>query len=147
MEHLAIMKKSWKLTEKILSGKKKIESRWYKSKYPPWDNIHPGEKIYFKNSGEEVVLKAEVERVLQFSNLTPKKVKEILHKYGNEIGIEIEEIPKFLEAFKSKNYCILIFIKNPQKIEPFKITKKGYGIMSAWITLENINKIISTSQL
>jgi len=35
MDHVAIMKKSWKLTEKILSGEEKIESRWYKSKYSP----------------------------------------------------------------------------------------------------------------
>ncbi|MDO8559127.1 MAG: hypothetical protein Q7R84_02240 [bacterium] len=39
MEHLAIMKKSWGLTEKILSGQKKIESRWYLSKRSPWDTI------------------------------------------------------------------------------------------------------------
>jgi len=27
MEHIAIMKKSWELTDKILNGQKKIESR------------------------------------------------------------------------------------------------------------------------
>ena len=37
MEHLAIMKKEWKLTEKIITGEKRIESRWYKDKYPPWN--------------------------------------------------------------------------------------------------------------
>lgn len=31
MEHVAIMRKSWGLTDKILSGQKKIESRWYKT--------------------------------------------------------------------------------------------------------------------
>lgn len=30
MEHVAIMKKSWGLTRKILSGEKTIESRWYR---------------------------------------------------------------------------------------------------------------------
>ncbi|MBU4370146.1 hypothetical protein KKG58_05355 [Patescibacteria group bacterium] len=33
------MKKSWNLTEKILAGEKKIESRWYKSKCSPWGKI------------------------------------------------------------------------------------------------------------
>ena len=62
MDHVAIMKKSWKLTEKILSGEKKIESRWYKSKYPPWGKIKKGDIIYFKDSGEPVSIKAKVEK-------------------------------------------------------------------------------------
>ena len=95
MQHIAIMKKSWKLTEKILSGKKKIESRWYMSRYAPWNKIRPGEIIYFKNSGEPVSIQAEVEKVLQFENLNPEKVKEVLDEYGGADGIAIEDIPKF----------------------------------------------------
>ena len=48
MEHVAIMKKSWGLTEKILTGAKKIESRWYKNKHTPWNRIKSGEIVYFK---------------------------------------------------------------------------------------------------
>jgi len=141
MEHLAIMRKSWGLTKKILSGEKKIESRWYKSKYPPWNKIKSGEIVYFKDSGESVSIKAEVEKVLQFSELTPDKVKQILDEYGKEDGIAMDEIPKFFEMFKDKRYCMLIFLKNPQRIEPFKIDKKGFGNMSAWITIESVEKI------
>jgi len=141
MEHLAIMKKSWKLTQKILSGQKKIESRWYKVKYPPWDKIESGDAIYFKDSGNPVTIKAEVEKVIQFSNLTTKKVKEILVKYGTDDGIEKKGIPKFFEMFKDKNYCMLIFLKNPQKIEPFEINKTGFGAMSSWITVSSIDRI------
>ena len=141
MEHLAIMRKSWGLTKKILSGEKKIESRWYKSKYPPWGKIRSGEIVYFKDSGEPVSIKAEVKKVLQFSDLTHDKIQKILNEYGKEDGITIEEIPKFFEVFKDKRYCMLIFLKNPQKIEPFKVDKKGFGIMSAWIAIDSIEKI------
>ncbi len=141
MEHLAIMRKSWGLTRKILSGEKKIESRWYKSKYAPWDRIISSENVYFKDSGEPVSIKAEVEKVLQFSDLTPDKVKEILEKYGNDDGIDKKKIPEFFELFKNKKYCLLIFLKSPQKIEPFEINKKGFGIMAAWITVDSIDKI------
>ena len=51
MQHLAIMKKSWNLTDKILTGKKKIESRWYKNKYKPWNKIKTEDVVYFKDSG------------------------------------------------------------------------------------------------
>jgi hypothetical protein len=141
MEHLAIMKKSWGLTDKILSGEKKIESRWYKSKYPPWDKIKERELVYFKDSGEQVSVKAEVEKVLQFSDLNPDKVREILEGYGEDDGIKKDKIAEFFELFKDKKYCMLIFLKNPQKIKPFEIDKKGFGMMSAWICVNDINTL------
>jgi ASC-1-like (ASCH) protein len=141
MDHVAIMKKSWKLTDKILSGQKKIESRWYKSKHAPWNQIKPGETIYFKDSGEPVTIKAEVEKVLQFQSLNPGGIKQILNQYGKAIGLGIKDIPKFFELFKNKKYCLLVFLKNPQQINPFDIDKKGFGNMAAWICVDSVNKI------
>ncbi|MFH1346944.1 MAG: hypothetical protein ABIH10_01700 [Spirochaetota bacterium] len=127
--------------EKILDGRKKIESRWYLLKYKPWDNIKKGETVYFKNSGELVKIKAKVDKVLQFAGLTPKKVKGILNKYGKDDGIEKEKIAEFYKRFKNKKYCLLIFLKNPRAIRPFEINKTGFGTMSAWITVGSISKI------
>jgi len=141
MDHVAIMKKSWGLTQKILSGQKKIESRWYKSKCSPWGKIRKGDIVYFKNSGEPVSIKTEVEKVLFFSDLNPEKVNQILDKYGNDDGIEKDKIKEFFELFKNKNYCLLVFLKNPEKIEPFEIDKTGFGMMSAWLSVENIDRI------
>lgn len=141
MEHIAIMKKSWGLTDKILDGRKKIESRWYSVKYKPWDAIKEGEVIYFKDSGGPVRIKAEVGKIMQFSDLTPKKVKEILNKYGKDDGIEKEKTPEFFERFKNKKYCMLIFLKNSQAIKSFDLDKTGFGAMSAWITVDSISNI------
>lgn len=142
MEHIAIMKKSWGFTQKILSGQKKIESRWYTVKRDPWNNIKSGEVVYFKDSGSPVTVKAEVENVLQFSDVTPNIVKEILIQYGQNIGIDLDKINERVKMFKDKKYCILIFITNPQKIKPFKINKSGFGAMSAWIAVEMVKDII-----
>lgn len=139
MEHVAIMKKSWGLTKKILSGEKKIESRWYKVKCAPWGRIKSGEIVYFKNSGEPITLKTKVDKIIQFSDLTHNKVKEILQKYRQELGIG--KTSEFFEVFKNKKYCILIFLKNIQKVKPFDIDKTGFGLMSAWISVEDIDKI------
>ncbi|MEK7652575.1 MAG: hypothetical protein AAB334_01345 [Patescibacteria group bacterium] len=141
MEHVAIMKKSWGFIEKILGGQKTIESRWYSLKSKPWDNIKGGEIIYFKNSGESINMKAEVSKVIQFTDLTPNKVKKILNKYGKAMGIESGKISEFFESFKDKKYCILIFIKNPREIKPFNINKKGFGMMSAWICVDNVDEL------
>lgn len=141
MDHVAIMKKAWGLTEKVLSGEKKIESRWYMARCTPWDRIKAGETVYFKNSGEPVTIKTKVAKVLQFSDLNPVKVLEILKKYGKDDGLEPVKLVDFFNLFKKKKYCLLIFLKNPVKIKPFEIDKNGFGMMSAWITVKNINKI------
>lgn len=141
MDHLAIMKKHWGLTPKILSGRKKIESRWYKIKYPPWNKIKPNETIYFKDTGKPVSLTAKVKKVLQFSDLTPQRVKQLLYQYGSHEGLDIKDLPRFFQLFKDKKYCLLIFLKDPQKIKPFGINKTGFGAMSAWISIPDIKKI------
>jgi len=141
MDHLAIMKKSWNLTMKILEGKKIIESRWYKTRYPPFDRISVGDVVYFKDSGEPVKIRAEVSDVKQFSELTPAKVRQILDEYGERDGIDKQKTNEFFQMFKDKKYCVLIFLKNPKAIEPFKVNKKGYGTMSSWICINKIEDI------
>ena len=141
MDHVAIMRKSWGLTDKILSGEKRIEARWYSAKFSPWDKITKGDMVYFKNSGEQARIKSEVSKVLQFAGLNSKKVKEILYKYRKADGIENNKLSKFYVRFKNKKYCILIFLGNPVEIKPFEINKTGFGTMSAWITIKKISKI------
>jgi ASC-1-like (ASCH) protein len=141
MYHIAIMQKTWGLTEKIVTGQKTIESRWYNVKYAPWGRISPGDTIFFKNSSEPVTIQAEVEKVLYFSDLTPDRVHTILEQYSKDIGIEEPDIPKFFVMFKHKRYCILIYLKHAQHIPPFEINKQGFGAMSSWICVEHISKI------
>lgn len=141
MEHLAIMKKEWKMIEKILDGRKEIESRWYSTRRKPWNCIKKGETIYFKNSGGLVNLKARVDKVLQFEDLTPEKIKRVLNRYSKEIGLEDSQINGFFKNIENKKYCILVFLKNPIKVKPFQINKKGFGMMSAWITVKSVSEI------
>ena len=141
MDHVAIMKKSWGLTPKILSGQKRIESRWYKSKCPPWDKIKRNDAVYFKDSCKPVSVKATVEKIMSFSDLTPQKVKKILDEYGEEDGLEKNKTPDFFKLFKDRKYCLLIFLKNPKKVKPFEIDKTGFGMMSAWLCVDTIDKI------
>lgn len=142
MDHVAIMKKEWKLIDKVLSGEKTIESRWYNLKKAPWSKIKKGEKIYFKNSGDLVTAMAEVENVLQYENYTEQELKEIIDLYGGSGKISFVWGPEDVYNWgKNKRHCILIFLKNPKKVEPFDINKKGYGNMASWICVENINSI------
>ena len=142
MHHVAIMKKSWGLLAKILSGEKTVESRWYKFKRPPWDKIKPHDTIWFKNSGEPITLRANITQVLQFNNLNQTKIKVILKKYGRAISGKDYTLPKKLDTYyQNKNYCILIFFNNIKPIKPFHINKTGFGSQAAWVSIPNINQI------
>lgn len=141
MQHIAIMKKEWGLTDKVLSGEKTIESRWYKNKRPPWGKVQAGDVVYFKDTGGPVRVKTTVEKVLQFADLTRQKTEEILKQHG-EADLGAKEIMSEIRQYVAgKNYCLLVFLKNPQKIEPFDINKTGFGAMSAWLTIDDIEKI------
>lgn len=149
MQHIAIMQKNLGLIESILSGKKKIESRWYVNKINPWNNIKAGEVIYFKNSGESITAKADVERVLQFILVkkhypelglgTPQiTFDEIVENYAKLIDLQDTS---YSDYYAKKRYVILIFLKNPKKIKPFTINKTGFGNACAWLCVKDVDSI------
>ena len=141
MEHLAIMKKSWGLTDKILTGEKTVESRWYKSRRAPWDKIKTGDRVFFKDTAGPVRVKATVAKVLQFANLTSEKTEEIMVQYGRaDLGTN-HIMPEIRGYVKGKKYCVLVFLNNPVEVEPFEVDKTGFGAMSAWISVDNIERI------
>ncbi len=141
MHHVAIMNKSWKLIPKILSGEKTIESRWYQTRRAPWNAISIGDTIYFKDSGSSVTASAEVTNVLQCEHYSQKELKGIIKKYGGNGGICFANPAKALTWTQSKQYAILVFLKNPKSIKPFSINKKGFGNACAWITVKDIDSI------
>lgn len=140
MEHVAILAKKRKLLQKIISGEKTIESRWYKSKIAPWGRIHAGEKIYFKESGSPITVKAEVAEVLSFY-LPHTNIPELLETYAKDICLNTDPFQKLVDWCSQRTYCVLMRLKNVEKIQPFDINKKGFGLMAAWITVPDVHKI------
>ncbi|MFH1547440.1 MAG: hypothetical protein ABIC57_03055 [bacterium] len=135
------MKKEWKLTEKVLCEEKTVETRWYKHRSAPWNLINPGDIVYFKDSGKPVSVSAKVSFVEQYDNLDNKKISEILNKYSKK-DLETSSISKEISNYiKGKKYCIIVGLEEPKRVKPFNIDKTGFGTMSAWITLKNINLI------
>ncbi len=141
MDHVAIMNPRLGFLPQILNGQKTIESRWYRTRRQPWDKIFVGDTIYFKNSGEPITATAKVTRVLQFADLTPPKISNLLTQYGTAIGISPEDLPHYATTFAQKRCAILIFLGPPQTLSPFNISKAGFGSQSAWITVTDINII------
>lgn len=139
MHHLAILDKKRKLLAKILSGEKKIESRWYKMKKTPYGQIKAGDTVYFKDSGEPVTVKATVEKVLFYSDMTKEKYRKIIEEYGDGICLTNRNVEDYVK--KGYSYITLIFLKDAKQIKPLYVDKKGYGLMAAWITVVDIEEI------
>lgn len=137
-DHIAIMKKSWGLIPKILSGEKTIESRWYQTRRVPWNAIVEGDTVYFKNSGEEVSAKAEVLSVLQFELKDIPDARCVIAKYGKQICL-VNKDPSTWDGVPK--YCILILLKNPKSVKPFKIDKQGFGNAAAWLAVGDIKRV------
>ena len=143
MDHVAIMNKSWKLIPKILSGQKRIESRWYVARSAPWNRIRAGDTVYFRDSGMPVTAKAGVDKVLQLENYSGEELREILDSYHGTGGISFASgKDEIFEWAIQKKYCILIFLKNPVAVAPFKVDKSGFGNACAWMCVNDIRSVM-----
>ncbi len=135
------MKKSRWLTKKILTGEKTVETRWYMTKYKPYDQAKVGETIYFKDAGCPVTVKATITKVEQFENLNSEKIREILGKYSHADLWTAEIKQEILDYVANKYYCIIVHLGNPTTVKPFNIDKKWYGAMASWICVDDVEKI------
>lgn len=140
MDHVAIMNPRWRLIEKILTGQKTIESRWYVHKISPWGKISAGETIYFKDAGKKVTAKAEVEQIIEIEIDSKETAIEFIHEYQDKLCFTPESLLSF-DWLNGKKYGMLIFLKNAQEITPFAIDKTGYGNACAWICTPDISRV------
>ena len=140
MDHVAILAKKRKLLSKIISGEKTIESRWLMTKSAPYGRIHAGETIYFKDSGEPVTVRATISEVLQFF-IPQTNTRELMEKYGRNIAIARERFDEVAAWAATKKYCVLVRLSHVQEIAPFDIDKKGFGLMAAWMCVDDIERI------
>lgn len=145
-DHLAILDPRWKAVEKLLTGEKTAEIRFFKNKIAPWNQINPGDQIFFKNAGQLVKVRAQVNRVLSFDNLDHKKVERLLDKYQSILGFSGSDLRSFQEKNKDKKYSVLIFLEKVRATDPFTIEKESFGTKTAWIVVDSIDKLKKPGQ-
>jgi len=141
MDHVAIMSVKIPFLERILIGEKTIESRWYSQKRAPWNRVAAGDWLYFKDVAKSVTLKAQVAKVRQYEFSEPQQVVDLVEKSSLALGLRSQEIDGFIERVKLKRYAIFIDLQLVTAIAPFYINKRGFGSMSAWITVPDIKQI------
>lgn len=128
MKHLAIFQNDG--AEKILSGKKTIESRFSRAKIAPYGVISSGDLVYIKPSGGEIIGQFRVTKVITFDGLDSKDIQEIKEKYGK--GLNVDE--NYWKGKENCKFATLIFIGNSSRFitSPVKIPKKD---LRGWVVL------------
>ena len=123
MKHLAIFKKDG--AEEILKGKNSIESRFSKSKIPPFKVVSSGDLVYIKASGGDIIGQFRVKKVIFFDNFDLNELKE---KFG--VQLELDD----LKGKEDCKYASLIFIGNSSRFitSPIRIKKSD---LRGWVVL------------
>ena len=122
--HLAILKKPY--LDAILRGKKRIESRFTKTRRSPFGQVLVGDKIFFKVSSGPVCAAATVAAVKNFENLTPKQILELKQQYNHSIGGGDE----YWRSRADCKFGFLVWLENIEPIKPVRIHKKEIGSAS-----------------
>ena len=126
--HLAIFKGDG--GEKILTGKKTIESRFSKRKDPPFGLISSGDLVYIKPSGKDVIGQFKVKKVIFFDGLGIGEIREIRQRWGEELAVD----ESYWKGKENSRYGTLIFIGESSRYitSPVKIPKKD---LRGWVVL------------
>lgn len=124
--HLVILKKPY--LDAILSGRKRIESRFSITRRYAFGRVLAGDRLFLKVSSGPVCGTATVAAVKNFENLTPRRILEIKQQYNHHIGGRDE----IWQSKMDSKFGFLVWLKDVTSIEPVRISKKDWR---AWVVL------------
>ena len=110
MNHVAVIQRTY--ADALLTGEKSIESRLSRNRCAPFGKINPGDRIYFKQSSGPYRLRAHVQAIESFSELTPVQIRRIRKTYNGQIGAP----PHYWKRKRTARYATLIWLTNIKSI-------------------------------
>lgn len=122
--------------EAILGGKKTIETRFSLHKIPPFRCVFPGDLVYMKPPGEEIIGQFRVKKVFSFAGLDPEDIENIFKDYGKQISMgDKTEDERYEQIKKDCKFGTLIFIDQSERFitSPIKIPKSD---QRGWMVLD-----------
>lgn len=124
--HLAILNGDY--ISKILSGSKKVESRFSKSKIAPFHKVSPGHVLILKQSSGSLLGIASVTEVSYFGPMNNSEALLVLEKYYDELQID----QSFIEAKKDSKYATLMYLEDVISLPSISLSKID---RRSWIVL------------
>jgi len=126
--HLAILVNPY--LERILNGRKTIESRFSVQRRVPYQQIQKGDVVLLKRSGGPILGIGLVDEAM-FFQLTPSVLTTIQIKYADELGIDD---PNFWSERANAAYGTLTRLSHVRRLPPISFVKRD---QRAWIVLQN----------
>lgn len=128
VKHLAIFKGN--AGDGILSGKKRIESRFSKRRDIPFGVVSSGDLVYIKPSGKDIIGQFRVKKVIFFDGLDIEEIREIRERWGKDLAVD----ESYWKGRENSRYATLIFIGDSSRFitSPVKIPKKD---LRGWVVL------------
>lgn len=124
--HLVILKRPY--LKAILAGRKRIESRFAKTRRSLFWGVQPGDKLFLKESSGPVCAVATALAVRKFEGLTPKEIIEIRERYNHYIGGSDE----YWHSRADCKFGFLVWLEDVRAIEPVQIGKRDWR---GWVVL------------
>lgn len=124
--HLAMLDGSY--LSKIVAGEKTIESRFSKSRIPPFQQITADDVVFLKQSSGPIQAIALVSKVEFYGPLKPGGIDQLIEEYKEELRLD----ESFITLKRDSNYVTLIYFTVVLPINPIPITKSDGR---SWIVL------------
>lgn len=126
-KHVAIVSRA--VAASLISGIKRLESRFTRSRRAPVGCISPGDAIYFKVSGGCIIGLSIAERVVELGGLTPSAVRSLHRAYGGLVAA-----PRgYWQARRAARYAVLVWLSPLVTPHESVAVPRQYG--SGWIVL------------
>lgn len=126
--HLVILKKPYLAA--ILAGRKRVESRFTRTRRAFVGRVEPGDTLFLKQSSGPVCVTAQVAAVKNYEGLTPEKIFELKQKYNAEILGD----SAYWQSKACCRYGMLVWLRGVRATEPVWIDKKDWR---AWVVLDD----------
>lgn len=124
--HLVILKKPY--LDLILAGEKTLESRFTRTKRPPFGQVAAGDTLFLKESSGPVCAVATAAAVKNFAGLTPKQITAIKQQYNRLI----KGADDYWQGKADCKFGLLVWLKDVRPIEPVRIPKRDWR---GWVVL------------
>jgi len=125
--HVAILKREY--LRMVLSGQKTVESRLAKVRCPPFGQVRPGERLFFKASGGAFMATAIADSVDDYVNQTPAQIDELYEQWNPAVCGSAD----YWQERRNRPFATMIRLR---QVEPMDVGPKfAVQNMRAWYVL------------
>lgn len=129
MDHLCYLELKEREYEKFLSGEKTKLARGTRSKKPPFKHVFSGDRVFFVNEKQEIVLSGKVTDVINVKRSNRATQKELILTHKDGLNISQHEVKKLTK----KNYVVLISLYDVKQVELGNYPNIGFIKRKKWI--------------